>query len=373
MKMNEINLAVWWVLSYEDGKTESLGGLERWTRELVFELIRRGVKVNIYQKSKEYFSSDFYGASIIGIPSKKSFIGNIQFYKKLTRIADKNLPTIFISQDLVAGNAFPRSIAINHGVWWAAKHGFVKRRIIEVFNRRYLENTSKTICVDTNYINWVIENVTNSNELIEKLNYIPNFYDKNEFKFKPRQLSSEPIQILFPRRIMGDSIDYEPRGGSDAILALKLARDAGVDCRLKILGQGNLAPQLLQYAKDIKVDKFISFSCSSFDEMERNYHDSDIVLVPSRFSEGTSLSAIEALATGRYVIGSCIGGLQNIPLHYPFGDMVTPEANSIAHAIINYHLNKHSLDVDELTVENAMIGFEKNTWIKKVFDIIEQI
>lgn len=373
MNKNEINIAVWWVLDYDDGRTESLGGLERWTREIVFELVRKGFKVNIFQKSKREFCTDYYGAKITGIPSKKGFVGNFEFYNKFKKIADNKLKTIFISQDLAVGKDFNNSIAINHGVWWAAKHGFIKRRILEWFNEKYLRNVSKTICVDTNYINWIVENVTNNPALISRLLYVPNFFDCEEFKFKSRNINTSSFKILFPRRIMGDCIYYEPRGGSDAITALKLVRDSGFDCHLTILGQGNLAPQLMEYAEQLQVKEYVSFSTSSFDEMESQYHEHDIVLVPSRFSEGTSLSAIEALATGRYVIGSCIGGLQNIPLSYPLGDMVTPEPQAIANSITNYCSNVQQFGIDQETVNTQMDRFEKKYWINRVFEVIESL
>jgi len=46
--------------------------------------------------------------------------------------------------------------------------------------------------------------------------------------------------------------------------------------------------------------------------MPKIYHESNIVLIPTFSDEGTSLSALEAMASGRAVVMTNIGGLLDI-------------------------------------------------------------
>ena len=48
------------------------------------------------------------------------------------------------------------------------------------------------------------------------------------------------------------------------------------------------------------------------DEMNKAYQNADITLIPSLYSEGTSLSCIEAMACGNAVIATRIGGLSDL-------------------------------------------------------------
>ncbi len=369
--MNRINIAVWWVKDYETGKRDTLGGLERWTRDLVIELINLGKEVVIFQRSKISFKSDYHGATLIGIQSSKNFTGNFIFYNKLRKYASVNEPIIFISQDLVWGRHFNRSIAVNHGVWWSSRQSKIKRLALEIFNKMYLRNTKMTICVDTNYINWVIESVKDSEKILHKLRYIPNYYDSSQFYPIPRN-NKNKITILFPRRIMGLNLDDEPRGAKDCLLAVNEIIKKGNEVEAIFLGEGNLVDELKLLSQKLGLEKYISYSTAHFDEIQEYYKKSEVVIIPSRFSEGTSLSAIEALASNCFVISSCVGGLQNLPLFPPFGLMTEPTPSRIADCIQYYIDNRISL-TSNLPDNVVLERFEIKRWKREVVSLIELI
>lgn len=369
----KINIAVWWVLDYETGERETLGGLERWTRDLVIELVSKGHDVAVFQKSKVSYKREYYGASITGIPSSRNFSGNVFFYRTLRSLCDHADVCLFISQDLLWGSHFSKAIAVNHGVWWSSRQSKLKRLALEKFNSLYLRRAQKTICVDTNYINWVIESVSDSHLLLDKIAHVPNYFDPELFLNSETRVQNRDgkIRILFPRRIMGNAIASEPRGGEDAINALHRIRLAGIDATLTMLGEGNLSGDLKKLSVRLNLASFIDFQQAQFDEMPSFYDSHDIVFVPSRFSEGTSLSAIEGLAAGCYVIGSCVGGLQNLPLFPPLGDMVVPNANALAEAVIKFVQMRQSQDVSVISFrKDIMSRFSIVYWKKSVLDII---
>lgn len=370
----KINIAVWWVLDYETGSRETLGGLERWTRDIVIELVSQGHQVRVFQKSAVEYNKSYHGAEIFGIPCSRNFSGNLAFYRKFRRLCDVQDLTLFISQDLLWGSHFRNAVAVNHGVWWSSRQSKLKRFAIEKFNEYYLRRAKKTICVDTNYINWVIESVNGAHELIHKLVHIPNYFDPALFS-EGSNSSGEgsSIRILFPRRIMGASIESEPRGGEDAIRALALVRSRGIDAFLTMLGEGNLSSRLRGLAQDLGISEFVRFETAQFDEMPRFYATHDIVLVPSRFSEGTSLSAIEGLAAGCFVIGSCIGGLQNLPLFWPFGEMVVPNPVALASAVEKYATTGRAADARTALGRQHIVGrFSIDNWKQCVLRVVNE-
>lgn len=370
----KINIAVWWVLDFETGTRETLGGLERWTRDIVIELVSLGHEVSVYQKSEIAYQKTYHGAHITGIPSSRNFGGNLSFYRKFKGMCSRDEVTIFISQDLLWGSHFKKAIAVNHGVWWSSRQSRLKRVALEFFNGNYLRRAHKTICVDTNYINWAIESVSASHLLLDKMVHIPNYFDPDLFTFRqPSRLHD--LKILFPRRIMGSTIDSEPRGGEDAIRALAIIRSRGVSASMTMLGEGNLSIALKALSVDLGVSDHVNFATAGFDEMPSFYEKHDVVLVPSRFSEGTSLSAIEGLAAGCFVVGSCVGGLQNLPLFPPFGDMVVPNPAALADAVCRYvERNEVELEERDFSAREKIISrLSIHSWKAAVLGVISDV
>lgn len=367
----KINIAVWWVLDYETGNRETLGGLERWTRDIVIELVSRGHEVSVFQKSAVEYKKSYHGATIHGVPSSRNFSGNLVFYRKFKQLCNNEELTLFVSQDLLWGSHFKKAIAVNHGVWWSSRQSKLKRFAIEKFNENYLKRARKTICVDTNYINWAIESVNDTHTILNKLAYVPNYFDPALFGNIPQRPKSDAIRILFPRRIMGSSIESEPRGGEDAIRALAEVRSRGINATITMLGEGNLSEDLRSLAANLNIADYVKFKTAQFDDMPEFYATHDIVFVPSRFSEGTSLSAIEGLAAGCYVIGSCIGGLQNLPLFPPYGKMVVPDSSALAEAVVEYvNGNRETnLGSQDKVIERLSIG----NWKKAVLRVMSEV
>ena len=60
------------------------------------------------------------------------------------------------------------------------------------------------------------------------------------------------------------------------------------------------------------------------DQIQKYYQEAYLTFIPSKWSEGTSLSAIEAMSTGCPVIASDVGGLGNIILPGFNGYIIPP-------------------------------------------------
>ena len=66
-----------------------------------------------------------------------------------------------------------------------------------------LNNVDYCVCVDTNFINWTR---TQDYNLSLKEYYIPNYFNKNQFKVIKKRKNKDKIVFVYPRRI------YSARG-----------------------------------------------------------------------------------------------------------------------------------------------------------------
>ena len=80
-------------------------------------------------------------------------------------------------------------------------------------------------------------------------------------------------------------------------------------------------------------DPRFTWRSATFDEMPALYAAADIAVIPTLAAEGTSLSCLEALASGCAVVSTNVGGLVDLIQDRANGLLVEPEAAAIAAAI----------------------------------------
>lgn len=100
----------------------------------------------------------------------------------------------------------------------------------------------------------------------------------------------------------------------------------------------------------------------------------DIAVVPSIASEGTSLSLIEAMASGCAVISTDIGGLTNIIIDGHNGLIVKPNGDELYLALERLvccnNLRKRLSQCGYQTVKDS---FSINNWSQKWMDVITKL
>ena len=316
MQQQKIYLFVLWFLEPEGSGQELTGGMERYCRDLARLIRRGGRQVHIFQKSHVPFELEYEpGIVVTGVPSALNVRGHIDFYRAVVRLVARDSPVIYVSQDLCLGGHFSRAIAINHGVWWHGDFSSWKKLLIRWHQRRMLAWLRGIICVDTNYINWLHAEFSGRNAWRGKLSYVCNYADTDVFNDRNRpQRSIRKLSIVFPRRMMGDTLADEPRGGLLLLEAIKLFRqkNPNVDFVVKMVGRGTLANALSRWCLDNDLQNHVEFFEAGFDQMPEIYRHADVVVIPSTATEGTSLSAIEGVCSGATTIVTHIGGLGNI-------------------------------------------------------------
>ena len=206
-------------------------------------------------------------------------------------------------------NKCTNAIAIQHGIAWDIPHekksflNSIKALLQIIRKTRIINKVKKMVCVDYNYWNWIKASAPFS-KYSNKLVVIPNFAIVPK-EFPKRSTPSNKINICFARR-------FETYRGTrlmkDAIFLL--SNEPNFD-RMSFYFAGNGSDE--EYLKSAFINfNNVFFTSYSPQESYEFHSDMDIAVIPTIGSEGTSLSALEAMASGCALITTAVGGLSNI-------------------------------------------------------------
>lgn len=356
-----------------DGKNKTIGGIQTYIMNLAQLFTKNNYEVIIIQPSNKEFEIEENGYKVKGIKCDTKKFSNIS--RTLVRTAEENYDCnndilIFGSSVLVRKTKFKKSINIQHGIYWdvpfiknfrnlpdvitIALRGFKAKKELEA-----VSNSSKTVCVDYNYINWYrCQTMRRNSELIA----IPNFVSTVE-KYCRHERKSD-ISIIFARRF------EEIRGSRLIIDVFKNILEKYENVNITIAGSGKdevlLRESFKTYSNKVN---FIKYASEESIELHSRY---DIAVVPSIGSEGTSLSLLEAMWAGCAVVCTNVGGMTNIILDQYNGIMVQPNAMQVCKAIENLiddpskrkYLSKNAK-------ETVKVAFSKDIWDKKWIEVIK--
>ena len=315
----------------EPGKINT-GGVERWILELLRLFRDLGLVSVVYQTSVKDFSQTYEGSEIIGIGGLNRM--------KMSRLSHDDIDRRGIRRIIYAssfaGKKYFRSgnVFIQHGIHWDydaslknplnfLKWEFVRRNLSRK-DLRMARKSILTITVDTNFLNY--NHAMHGQNLDDKkVNYIPNFAvprDPSEWQAKWRD--PDEILIVFPRRfefrrgvtIFSNAIEQVLMSSSK--ISVKFAGCGSYDSFLsgKFGKSGQVSIENLTHEKML--------------ELLKRAH---IAVIPSIYSEGTSFSCLEAMASGCAVVATAVGGLGNIVLPDYNGLLIRPTASEIGLAV----------------------------------------
>lgn len=308
-----------------DDRRPRFGGGERYCLTLSRLLQKNGFEIQIFQTAPTEFSSDYYGLPVQTIPCGNYYSEfNIDAAEKFYEISLDYDYVIYNLPELSAMRMRPDAMLICHGIWFDHSNygGNIKFRENKWFEHLYraFDNPQGIVSVDTNSIN-VIRVLWP--HLVDKMTFIPNFVDHNTFypPNKPRQ--NTKLKILFPRR-------SQINRGSRLIEGILKAVPHEVEFYWVGEGDSTDTEMLKELAKK---DKRLHYNAATFDEMPEWYRKADIAVIPTIACEGTSLSCIEAMASGCATISTNVGGLTDLVYDEFNGLIVNPTVEELAGAI----------------------------------------
>ncbi len=363
-----LNIATLVMLDLQ-GQGFLLGGLERWCRDLALLAREKGYQVDVYQKAATPFEKTVAdGFTVHGLACPRSFRGNWGFCRKLLKQVDPCEPIVFVSQELALSNLFQRAVAVNHGIWWDGDHPAWRKWCNRRLQYRLLRGMRGIICVDTNYINWCHAELPHRQLWQSKLTYIPNYADLEVFRpAQSRPSGNDHPRLLFPRRIADRG-----RGADFFLEAWSVLEERGFKTRAMFVGSCDKMRRnsLLNWAAAHGMSDRLEITDAAMDDMASVYAQADVVVIPTIAHEGTSLSAVEGIVSGKPTVVTHIGGLANIVINGLNGYICDLTPESLADAIMEAAKTR-PLD-DQAVLDRCRESLGKPRWERRVWRFLVQ-
>ena len=259
------------------------------------------------------------------------------------------------------------SIGISHGIAWDNR-GCVKTNGIDFWNRNYRMVESAFMCdkmvsVDTNTANWF--QTIDFNLGNQKIKVIPNYVDTNEFKPQNDLKKKDKIVITYPRRL------YEPRGMYLLLNIVDKLFKEYKNIEIHFVGKGfdedvnKIKEKMKKYP-----NRLFCYS-STPEKMNEIYKKTDISLIPTIYSEGTSLSCLEAMATENIVISTRIGGLCDLIIDNYNGYLIEPTEEDLYNKLKYVLDNYDKQEIIKKRARESAETFNKNNWAQKWKNVIK--
>ncbi|WP_321421165.1 glycosyltransferase family 4 protein [uncultured Methanobacterium sp.] len=199
------------------------------------------------------------------------------------------------------------------------------------FYRWILNHANQVICPSLELKDYVIKIGINPS----RVNYIPNGVDIKKFNPKVEKkeitgIKKEEKIVLCPRRL-------EPKNGVIYFVkAIPQVLKKVNNVKFLIAGYGSESEKIKNESKKLKIEDNIVFLGSvPNDEMPNLYTSSSIVVLPS-LKEATSIAGLEAMASGKPLVGSDVGGIPQIIEDNQTGLIIPPQREDLlASALIS--------------------------------------
>lgn len=307
-----------------NGNNMFYGGAERYLLELARLVRRMGYDTNVYQCANSAWVRYYRDLRVTGVEAQNTGQLNRYFHANFSG----GFLTIYFAFFLASPYFHQPSIGISHGVYWDEEvfQHFPYGRIAHREILSAISHLSTFVSVDTNTINWLRSVYL---ELAARGVYIPNFVDLNQFHPASNlgEKKGDRTVVLYPRRL------NQVRGFWLAHRLVPDILEKYDNVEFHFVGRADVREE--QAVRRL-VDRFpgrVKWYFLPPEKMHEAYRQADIVLIPTLQSEGTSLSCLEALASGNAVIATNVGGLPNLVLPDYNGLLVEPNEESFYGAL----------------------------------------
>jgi glycosyltransferase involved in cell wall biosynthesis len=146
-----------------------------------------------------------------------------------------------------------------------------------------------------------------------------------------QQQEAAALRVLFPRRLSFERGIVPMMLAADCILNEFPA--VVVEFAGELVDNTTLAIAFRAWHQTHPHKERIEQRTYSFEQVREAYRRADIAVIPTIFSEGTSLACLEAMSCGIPVISSNVGGLNDIVIDGLNGLLVAPRAAALIEAI----------------------------------------
>jgi len=362
------------IADFLDEQTEKLriGGVETYARDLGLLALSEKFKVVYFQfnvKTKKEIQ--YEGFSIRFEPTcRKEYQ---QKFNKIYATTNNNESLFIIMTDQMDISSKEKNvISIQHGIAFdipgdMIKGFFGKNKTLQHLNKllRCFKNIHRgyicknIVCVDYNFYNWfrTLGTFYSDRNVAIIPNYTSDIIDDDELQNK-LQKNNSLKKILFARRFH----DYRGVFLFANVAKRLLLEESNIE--ITFAGSGPLESFIRNMFKDEKRVNITQFQASESVLFHKKY---DIAVVPTIYSEGTSLSLIEAMGAGCFPIATHVGGMTNVILDHYNGVFCSPNETSL-YSVLKKVLCMPKENFNKIVVnahECAKMSFSLNVWREK--------
>jgi glycosyltransferase involved in cell wall biosynthesis len=198
--------------------------------------------------------------------------------------------------------------------------------------------------------------------------YFPNFVDVDKFEYDFTKMES--CNVLYVGRLAKE------KGVNYILEAFPKIVKAHSSCTLNIVGDGPYRSNLLHLAQELGIEKKVIFHGKlSGEPLIEAFQKSNVVVIPSVSLDNSPIVAYEAMASGRPVVGSNIGGIPDLVTDGETGYLVEPRnPDQIAEKVIRVLSNRElAIKMGKKARENCLIYFNKEDHYNKLKTIYEDM
>ncbi|WP_434748964.1 glycosyltransferase family 4 protein [Paenibacillus amylolyticus] len=177
------------------------------------------------------------------------------------------------------------------------------------------------------------------------------------------------IRILYPRRISSE------RGIIPMMLAADTLLGAFPDVEVEFAGElveGSTVGRAFRYwQRTHPYTARIHQHTYDFREIRDAYHQADIVVIPTLFSEGTSYACLEAMSCGLPVIASNVGGLNDLIQDGFNGLLVPPGEQALSAALVRLVQDRAERERLGIYARETALSYDLSIWRSRWSRVLE--
>ncbi|MEK4664939.1 glycosyltransferase family 4 protein [Priestia sp. FSL H7-0729] len=184
-----------------------------------------------------------------------------------------------------------------------------------------------------------------------------------------RVTSPRPIRIIYPRRISME------RGIIPMMLAADKLLGAFPDLEIEFAGElveGSTVGRAFRYwHRTHPHAERINQRTYDFRDIRGAYHQADIAVIPTVFSEGTSYACLEAMSCGLPVIASNVGGLNDLIQDGFNGILVPPGEQELTAALVRLVQDRAERERLGIYARETALSYDLARWRSRWSTVLE--
>lgn len=278
-------------------------------------------------------------------------------------------PAYLLAAELSLLGRQPVRVGISHGVTWDDRPGSVRCRVKKAIARAAFARARLFVANDSNFLREMGLPVAPRQRMFSQVKpgvwFIPNCVDSRRFAgVQPLPELQALSPVLFPRNI------FRNRGAHLAIQAFAAFCRGHPETHLVLVGapsQPSYVRSLIALVRTLHLDGRVLFRGPARPaDMPRIYASARMTLVPSVAGEGTSLAALESMASGTATVCTRVGGLPDLP-----AVLCEPDPQALAEAMAQTY--ERRAEVSRQQREAVRDGYSLERWENAWIQALETV